>query len=548
MSEEPSRHQLGQWFTPDPVVDLVLALVMHGRPRAETLLDPSCGDGAFLRRAKAAGIAVDGLHGIDVDPRALASAGEQVPAASLHHRDFFEQASTTGYDLVVGNPPYVRQERLGQKQKALILNALSSDWPSIPQTEIKKLVGRGDLAAPFLLRTIRLLAENGRAAFVLSSALLDSAYGAQLWRLLGKLATVEYIVDAPNEQWFSDAAVHTCIVVLRAGASAAPVTIGRLKCSTEKAAHAIAAGKELHDVCTQRSAAQNAPETWAASLRAPDTWHQFSSRAGGGLIPLGDIATIRRGITSGANDIFYMSKEQTSGVPTRFLFPLLRSPSKEGLRQIEFDAEINSQSVLLLPSGETLQGEPSLSAYLNSFAGAEARKSLAARTPWWSLKAESAQVFLCKSYADRFVQPYATKPVFADQRLYCVHAKAGVDAELLSAVLNSTMTALALESLGRASMGQGVLEWSTADVRKLPVLDLTKIDDRDRVLVAFRLLRQCTQDAVGENWDSDRRRELDSALLADWPELRPMREAIVKSLIETCQARNRRGKSVRVVG
>ncbi|MBL4636035.1 MAG: N-6 DNA methylase [Kofleriaceae bacterium] len=548
MSEEPSRHQLGQWFTPDPVVDLVLALVMHGRPRAETLLDPSCGDGAFLRRAKAAGIAVDGLHGVDVDPRALASAGEQVPAASLHHRDFFDQASTTDFDLVVGNPPYVRQERLGQKQKALIQKALSSDWPSIPLPEIKKLVGRGDLAAPFLLRTIRLLAENGRAAFVLSSALLDSAYGAQLWRLLGKLATVEYIVDAPSEQWFSDASVHTCIVVLRAGASDDPVQIGRLKCSTEKAAKAIAAGKELRDICTQRLAAQNAPETWPASLRAPDTWHQFSSRAGGTLIQLGDIATIRRGITSGANDIFYISKEQTSGVPKRFLFPLLRSPSKEGLRQIEFDTEINSQSVLLLHGGENLESEPGLSAYLNSFTGAETRKSLAARTPWWSLKAKSAQVFLCKSYADRFIQPYATGPVFADQRLYCVHAKAGVDAELLSAVLNSTMTALALESLGRASMGQGVLEWSTADIRTLPVVDPGNIGDVNRVLSAFRSLRRRAQKTVGENWDSEYRRELDSAVLASWPDILTMREAIVESLIETCLARNLRGKSVHVVG
>ncbi len=545
MSEEPSRHQLGQWFTPEPVVDLVLALATAGRGRIDSFLDPSCGDGAFLRRGKsAANISSAGLHGIDIDSRALALAVQHVPEVSLHHGDFFDKEFVERYDLVVGNPPYVRQERLGQKQKTRILNALQADWPAIPLPEFERLVGRGDLAAPFLVRTVRLLAENGRAAFVLSSALLDSAYGAQLWRILGRLATIECIVDAPSEQWFSDASVHTCVVVLRAGVSDDPVAIGRIKGSTEKAAKAIAGGAELRDICRLRFAAQHAPETWAASLRAPDSWHQFSRTAGKALVQLGDIATIRRGVTSGANDIFYVAKEQTSGIPTRFLFPLLRSPSKEGLRQVEFNTEINSQSVLLVHGSENLGNEPGLSAYLNRFAGAESRKSLAARSPWWSLKAKSAQVFLCKSYADRFVQPYATGPVFADQRLYCVHPKAGVDAELLSAVLNSTMTALALESLGRASMGQGVLEWSTADIRTLPIVDPGQVSDVHRVLLAFRSLRRRVQNSVGENWDSVYRRELDSALLASWPDLFAMRESIINSLIDTCLARNRRGKSV----
>jgi hypothetical protein len=79
-------------------------------------------------------------------------------------------------------------------------------------------------------------------------------------------------------------------------------------------------------------------------------------------------------------------------------------------------------------------------------------------------------LFLTKSYAERFVQPVTDRAVLADQRMYVVRPT-GVPPWALAAVLNSTYTAFALEALGRASLGEGALEWTVADAKHLPVID-----------------------------------------------------------------------------
>lgn len=542
VNDRPTRHQLGQWFTPAPVADLALALALAKCPSAKTLLDPSCGDGVFLARAKEKGFLSENLLGVDLDPEAIDLARLGNPSTPLLCKDYFEFFSEGRFDLIVGNPPYVRQERLSAEQKTSVLNALREQWQELPPRELEKLVGRGDLAAPFLLRALGMMHGEGRAAFVVSSALLDSAYGAQLWKLLSKLATVELIVDAPKEEWFAEAAVHTLIVVLRSGASSEPVHIGRLQTSTQEAALAIAAGKDLSELCDVREAAQDRPDTWAGVLRAPDVWLEFVRKARGALIPLSEVASVRRGITSGANDIFYLSREQAQGLPDRFLSPILRSPSKQGLSRIEFDSANSSQKVLMGDGSEDWGHEPAAAEYLADFPLAPLRKSLAARSPWWQLKARPSQVFLCKSYANRFVQPFSQRPVFADQRLYCVQENAGLDPQLLSAILNATPSALALESLGRASMGQGVLEWSTADLRSLPILDPRSIKNADVLRASFKAFRTIDQPALGPHWDSPQRIDLDRALLSNWPELLVMREGVRDALRQSCIARNVRGK------
>jgi hypothetical protein len=93
------------------------------------------------------------------------------------------------------------------------------------------------------------------------------------------------------------------------------------------------------------------------------------------------------------------------------------------------------------------------------------------RDPWWALPVEPARLFLAKAYGPRFVQRLAAVPMLADQRVYALTPRPGVDLVTLAALLNALPTSLALESLGRASMGHGALEWTVADATALPVLD-----------------------------------------------------------------------------
>ncbi len=545
-SAQPTRHQLGQWFTPEPVADLALLLATRGQTQPGRIVDPSCGDGVFLQRALQLGLAST-VCGVDVDEVALASARTRVPKADLVHGDFFDAQALQLEDLhtMVGNPPYVRQERVPAHHKGKMLETLVGDWPSLPPAELEKLVAQGDMAAPFLLKCMHQLAPGGRAAFVLSSAFFDTGYGVRFWRLLKEVASLELVVDAPEERWFQEAAVHTVVALLvRHGEPRIPPSFARLRVPTSLAAERLRGGAAIEELAELRPAARETPEAWAAALRAPSEWFAFAKAAGSTLVPLGELCEIRRGLTSGANDIFYIERSKASAlnIAAAFLLPLLRAPGKGGHGRIEVIDDACEFFALVLPPMLKLEDHPAIAAYLHGFADAERRASLAARNPWWSLSVRPAQVFLSKAYSERFVQPFCRVPIVADQRVYCLHPRPGVDAELLAAVLNATPTALALESLGRASMGQGALEWSVGDAAHLPVIDPRKLAEPASVRRAFRSL--CTRHVgkVRDEADCQDRRALDAGILSAGGTLLEHQRALAEALVAAVDGRLRRSR------
>ena len=128
------RLELGQWFTPPEVADLALALALPGQREQLRLLDPACGDGVFLARARVAGCT--NLVGIELDPEAAAAARAAVPGARIAQGDLFDLEPDQGFDVVVGNPPYVRQERIGPRQKDRVRLRLRADWPEIGRAHV----------------------------------------------------------------------------------------------------------------------------------------------------------------------------------------------------------------------------------------------------------------------------------------------------------------------------------------------------------------------------------------------------------------------------
>lgn len=124
------RKALGSWYTPADLVDTVVQRTLDADwlqrriagSGSVRILDPACGDGRFLvaaaARARAVG-AVVYVVGVDVDPDAVAStravlARERL-AGEVHHGDALADetvraiAGDHGFDLVIGNPPFLSQ-------------------------------------------------------------------------------------------------------------------------------------------------------------------------------------------------------------------------------------------------------------------------------------------------------------------------------------------------------------------------------------------------------------------------------------------------------
>ena len=107
----------------------------------------------------------------------------------------------TGFDVVIGNPPYVRQEKIKEEKAAL--------------KEIYDcFTGTADLYVYFYERGIQLLRDGGVFSFITSNKWMSSAYGQKLRAFLKANVRVRRLIDFGDAEIF-DAIAYPCIVVFQ---------------------------------------------------------------------------------------------------------------------------------------------------------------------------------------------------------------------------------------------------------------------------------------------------------------------------------------------
>src|SRR5207247_3664047 len=96
-------------------------------------------------------------------------------------------AEAGAFDIVIGNPPYVRQEALGPAaRKAALRRAVYRRFPAFfgydaaRDRAARPLAARSDLYLYFYFLGYGLLAPGGTLCFLTSNAWLDTGYGAPL--------------------------------------------------------------------------------------------------------------------------------------------------------------------------------------------------------------------------------------------------------------------------------------------------------------------------------------------------------------------------------
>lgn len=109
-----------------------------------------------------------------------------------------------GFDAIIGNPPYVRQELLGEEVK----RALKADYAAWD--------GMADLYVYFYEQALRLLKPGGRLSFVVTNKWLRAGYAEALRNVFAERGELEFIADFGHaKHFFPDADVFPCVVVVR---------------------------------------------------------------------------------------------------------------------------------------------------------------------------------------------------------------------------------------------------------------------------------------------------------------------------------------------
>lgn len=164
----------GGYYTPIPIAKFILKWAVNGNKDFD-ILEPSCGDGIFLKQIQENEFEYNNITAIELDN---VEAGKvkniNLPNTDVLNTDFFKYCNTTKsrFDLIVGNPPYIRYHFFDKEQR----------------NEAEKLFDRANLKyskltnawVSFVVGSSLLLKDVGKLGFVLPAEILQVGYAKQL--------------------------------------------------------------------------------------------------------------------------------------------------------------------------------------------------------------------------------------------------------------------------------------------------------------------------------------------------------------------------------
>jgi Eco57I restriction-modification methylase len=484
---------------------------------------------------------------------------------------------------VIGNPPYVRQELIPPGVKTTIAAGT------------RRLMGdgaggavslRSDLHLHFWPRAMDLLREGGRLGMLTSSAWLDASYGEPLRRWLGAGFAVVLVVESEVESWFDAARVRTAIAVVerRPPDDWPPARLARLKHrleeivpshlpEPERLARFEALARDLErEPSSGARAGRRAPQMhhtrvveaadlargrWGPLLRMPDLYFAILSRAADRLVPLSQVATVRWGIKTGDDRVFFVAREEPPDLEPGCLVPAVFSLMELDRLVVTLD-QIRRRLLLVdLRAGDGAAPKrpgPKLARYLRlaereraahlkpTCAAREAADSTLRR--WFELRpGPPGEILWSIMHQYRHLAPWNPKGFPANDNLLLIRARPGVDPHLLAALLNSHLQALIKEAHGRRR-NEGMLKTQAGDLKEMLVPDPGRIPQpaAEEVLASFDAIARRRIGKVAEECRLPDRRRLDLAVLAALGfgagEARSLAEALADHL-EGLQTRER---------
>jgi hypothetical protein len=582
-----ARHSLGQYFTPDNLVDLIVTFCV--RSRDDFVMDPTCGTGTFLIRSynrlrnlywKPHHKLLEQVWGFDIAgfPAELATINlyrqdfnDYLNFPRVLKQDFFEvmpgqrfefpppkKTAKAGeripekipkFDALMGNFPYIRQELIekaakGYKKKLekVLVDGWGKEYPAIFKNGGQiRLSGQADIYAYLFFHAAAHLKPGGRMGFVTSNSWLDVAYGYELQRFFLSKFKVVVICESRCEPWFEQSAVNTVFTILERcddqeanknnfvrfvkvkkplaelfpddARSDSQARWIRLEKFVDKVEGVVATGEILngsrckkfgricaeyvrqpeiisyeddevrvriikqHDLKEEVEAAGQTVK-WGQYLRGPDIYFELLEKCADKFVPLSEVADIRRGITTGINEFFYLTEEQIKhwGIEKEFLKPVIKSPKecaginlkRKDLKWFAFlchkdKSELKGTNALKYikwgESQKTNQGQ----------AWPEV-ESVKGRKNWYELPKRKPGLLLMPMVTGNSLRCVLNScRAQVDHNLFEIVSDEKEIVDALGIYLNSSIAFLARELIGRANLGDGALKVEGIDWERILV-------------------------------------------------------------------------------
>ena len=550
------RHDLGQYYTPPEICELITRLAI--KTPNDLVLDPAVGSGGFVVKAyerlkalrKKAGLSINHqeitgqIHAIDINRfpahltainLALREISSRTENIDVEVSDFFDvtprqkrivaekahargrkvaEMTTPGIvDVIIGNPPYIRQEKILDKDKVRAhLEKLGND----------EMSDRSDIYCYFFTHSSEFLKDGGRLCFITSNRWLNVGYGKTLQTFLLNNFRIKAIIAFDN-QVFEEPLIGTVITLLEkcsdTNRNQSIVSFLRFKRRidldriVEKAENIYQPDLFYEDpelrLVTIRQIDLKEEDKWYKYLYAPTIYFEIGLNKR--MASLEDVATVSRGITSNANDFFYFRKRKSFedwGIDESLTAHLIKHVRQT--EYIELRKEDSNWFVLDLhnvvkdilsqengfaqehikPSEIVKKGllKKGLNGCLNYIISGEEKginkkAALRARKVWFDLgELPKPPIMLPEVYWRKAQVLYNKDKLTLDKRLYSVWPHEGIDTQVLLGILNSDLLLMMREIDGRVEEGQAMNRNSLMvyEAQALRILDPRKLNKNQK--------------------------------------------------------------------
>jgi len=212
-----------------------------------------------------------------------------------------------GFDVVMGNPPYITMEKLPEYQ-----NYCKTFYPEVYS-------GKNDFHYYFLTKGMQLLRDKGLLGFITSRYYIEAKYARKLRKYILENSCIKAIVDFGNFQVFDGVNVLTSIIILRKNASESERQSNIIKVVTVKASTTnitdLMSNIETHIneesfsddqiSCYTVNQSELSEESWELD---DETTKNIKLQMNNDSFRLGDLCEIEQSQKSGLNEAFIVSK------------------------------------------------------------------------------------------------------------------------------------------------------------------------------------------------------------------------------------------------
>ena len=392
LKTQEERNVMGQYSTPIALANDILTHAKNIMPKRGKVrfLDPAFGTGSFF----------SALNNIFPTSRIEAATGYEIdehygkPASQLWSKtklniqlkDFTKQTpllEDEKYNLIICNPPYVRHHHLKGQKERLQAKALAS-----ANMDLSALSG---LYCYFLALSHIWMKKNGIAGWLIPSEFMDVNYGKSVKNyLLNEVTLLQVHRFDPNDAQFEDALVSSAVVWFK---NKKPSKNHKVKFTF---------GGTIDNPMHEKEVSSHV-------LATENKWTRFplsDERQVNGEPKLSDFFSVKRGIATGDNKFFVLTREEieSRSLPIDQFRPILPSPRYLKITEVKADEngfpDIENQLFVLdckLPFDEVKRLHPELYSYLEEGiqSGVSERYLCKHRKIWYAQEKRLESQFYC---------------------------------------------------------------------------------------------------------------------------------------------------------